>query len=415
MIKSLGIHTIDITNSTGNFEHIKNIFEAFRFSKEEQSHINEFLFENGKPKPVSKAARASLGIRGINYLLVYQVVIRANPIYYVKLRMDPAYFLSSSPQIDLFHNNVFNVVRLADSFRETMKKYFPDDDMDWFCTFGRWEPRRIDCTMNIEMPSQEDLNRFLDVTKTSGFLSRIKSLYLPSDYDDFDYDEHESTAAGNKSWKGTLYDKKKEVAEKYSWLPQDEYERMLSEATNIIRFEAQCNKGTLRGIAEKYKFKTPSIVNFLLNSKMVQETLFNKYLQVVGFGDFYTIQKVRHIIKKDTSLHLSDCLKRNLYRFMRVAGTCNTFADVKEKFIKGVKLAVKGKRVLMGGSSPTYYKLRSYLMGLDINPLPIKKSVYGVNYIKNPVSPYDFPKVVGSTDNAIKVSMEYLLNETNLT
>lgn len=385
------VHTAEIIYETSNKTLIENIFKGFGFSKEQQDKLHQGLKllkdEGFVHCSCSKAAYMKVGdiIPGLKYVSVR--LMYAESIFKVTVRLEPNLLLTGKRSTDVFLCTDSNKEELRNIFYcrlgEVIGYDYPDI-LDLQC----WLTKRIDYTHNIKLDSKDTVKTFEIITKRTNRNSyRSKSLRIS----DKKWDE-QSTANGNKSSKNILYDKQQQIIDEYNGMPEDELYELIVEAEGIARFEVQCDKGKVSSLLATKADVRPESKSFMdfLNEPLAAHILSQRYADLVGWGDFYSLNAAIERVNEST---FKKGMKAKLINFLRLASQSKSIATLRSNFLTGITLKKytdeKGEAITLKGSTATYLSRVKLLNTLGINPMPIARS-NGIDFFQNPMKPSDF-------------------------
>ncbi|WP_185753615.1 hypothetical protein [Selenomonas sp. AB3002] len=249
---------------------------------------------------------------GINAINIMRVCERSNKkqekgvsygvlrcYFYLTLDINPRTLSNpaSVNTIELYKASDANNAKLVEAFRNTMINALCrlDDSLMHLCSLPDWNCCRIDYTLNMKFPTNEEKNIFWCLThKTSAYnrteCKRIKGMKMME----------QSAAEGNKSYKTMFYDKLEECKDTYQNLREPERSRLLAEADKVIRMEHQAFKGAIGAMVARYKLPNRGIMWFL-SETIAKNELLCRYDKMVGTGDFYKREEAKRIILKNIS------------------------------------------------------------------------------------------------------------------
>lgn len=385
------IHTAEMLYTTTNRKQIDTIMTAFDFPSDQQMNLEQQLIKNNDdgtmiPCPCSLSAYQTVGdvITGIKAISIRYFFTGE---FKITIRFEPKLIITSKPTTEVFLATAANKELLTNTFYHAMGEIVGYDNPH-FLDMRNWKPKRVDYTKNLCFPTQSHVDRFENITKrTSKNRHRSKSLKV------IDLDLHEqSTANGNGSWKCTLYNKKAQIQQCYTGMPDTELDRLLREAEGIARFEVQCNDKKLKGLMKSSAAATPSAFTILdyLDEELATYILKQRYEDLIGWGDFYSLEAATKRINRSS---YTATTKRNLINFMRLASQSKHITTLRDNFINGTTMRKytddNGNNITVKGSANTYRKRISDLLALGINAMPIARA-QKLDYFANPMTPDDF-------------------------
>ncbi len=318
---------------------------------------------------------------GIEKVKILKVVSQDNyKSYYIILRINPEMIITQQRILDIYRPSEENNQELIDCFREGMDLFRDSLGLHErleFNDLSSWNCRRIDISFDFMFPSQTEKDLFCRLTNRTSKCSRRTPVQIKGKKK-----FEQSTAERNKSSKVIIYDKNKEIKEHYENVPDDERYRFQWVLGRRIRFEYQCLKNKVESLKNTNEFDDRSIIRYL-DEDFVRKTLRKVYEQVVGLGDFHYYYDAEKILEE----HFSDCLKDNIYKFMRLVGMKRSLAKAKTAFTSKDGYILKdGTKVK--GTLATYYSYLRELRLLNLNPVIIPKNWAAnvqIHSLRNPI------------------------------
>lgn len=360
------IHTIELIQSLSE-EELLDIISELNFTDQEQQR----LLSNDSFQTVHRNLNNHNPENGIKDFFILRRDDLRSRKYYAVIRIEPLVMIQGSLTVNLFLAVQTNIQRLKVTFHDIMSQYFTNENLT---TLSAWHCRRIDYTSNLHfsLPAEKDL--FLKMTsKTSLYVrkqrKRIKTLKL----------DDQSTAEGNKSVKVIVYDKYKQIDDKYNDIPSEQKDDLLQRATGIVRFEVQCLKNRVVSLQRKYRFDDRGILNFL-DEHIAYYVLLKEYTNSIGSCDFYSFYWAKKKIKEST---FSTPKKRRLVQFLQLIAQARHVDIAKEQFLTGTR--IKHTDIIVQGSNSTFKNYLKDLISLGINPMLIPKE-RKITYLANPIN-----------------------------
>lgn len=385
------VHTAEIIYHMYDYNLVRSFFDGFGFPSQEQANLSIAgyrLNDDGKKIsiPCSMPAVMDVGdmIPGIKNIRVRR---HFRGEYTITIRLEPNKLILGHNTVDVFKCTSANKDMLADVFYRKLADVIGDDYPE-VLDISNWDTKRIDYTYNIQLADSDKVEIFERITKRTNkprYTSKVLTLRDEALYE-------QSTSQGCKSWKALLYDKMQQIQDEYTGIPGQEKQCLLQAAEGIIRFEVQCDTGKINNLYASTKEFTPSTKKFVdfLNENVASVVLFEKYSDLVGWGDFYSLDKATEIINKSD---MSKSNKTKLINFLRLASQHNGMQSFKDAFIGGATLKrykdSAGNAIYVKGSNGTYKSRVKALLNLGINPMPIAK-IQGMDFFPNPLKPKAF-------------------------
>lgn len=121
---------------------------------------------------------------------------------------------------------------------------------------------------------------------------------------------------------------------------------------------------------------------YYLNEDISDKITLQKYKEIIGLGDFYTLRRAKKII--DDSF-LASASKKRLYDFLRLMAQSKSISRGKECFITGTPLRNVKPVTIVKGTKGTYYTRMRMLKSLNINPMPIPRDNSSTSFLHNPI------------------------------
>lgn len=366
------IHTLEIVQKISQVE-FGVLAGGFSFT---QHKIRSFLFGSKN----REREHISLGRRypGFHSLRLYRIRKNGINLYYAVIRLEPQAMISGRRTIDLFYASPDNVDSLEDAFHTVMNNFI-DDSYPNLVNLSSWNCKRIDYSANLRFCSSREKDLFLELSRQTSLYIRRNAKHVRGIPE-----SEQSTAEGNCSTKLMLYDKTKQVENTYLDIRQRDYERLHSEACNIVRFEYQCKRQKVHAIRRSRGFDSRSIRNYL-SEDLAFSLLLKSYEDAIGRGDFY---KVKEIDSKINDSDLRKSTKEKLKEFVRfVANTRpRSLHRARERFIEA-PTAGEGQ---IRGTANTFNNRCRMLRELGIHPLSIPRSKH-LDYLENPINQLSQP------------------------
>ena len=381
------IHTMDIYYPVDS-SLLDDIIQCVGFNDDDLACLDEFIqVKNAKgttkPIPVSKSAYKYIrrSFPGIKAIMLYRILdIKTSCFSYrVKLNIEPQEILEQRRTVNLFSCNLEDKERLSDIFYDMMSCIFGDIDND-LLDFSQWYASRVDYAINLNLLNHRNVETFIRLTKytTQGARYDVKTNSLE--------DDTQSTAQANKSTKLHLYDKERELD------GIDAKIELTAAAAGIVRLEVQCKSSKIKSMCRSQIKERPHDRHALeyMNPKLAVYNIWNYYSTLVGFGDFYHLQKAT---RKIENYDYKPKMKINLINYIRLASQVKTRQELKIAALNGRRLKHYGNQYLHFSNSTCYQYKNKLLHDLNIHVMPIRNSLYKkilTRYFINPLKPINF-------------------------
>ncbi len=367
------IHTLEIVQEVSTVE-LGALAEGFSFS---QQTIRSMLF--GSKRFITEHVSFGRRFAGFHSIRLSRIHVEGENYYYALVRLEPQALLSGQRTIDLFRATPDNVENLKTAFHVLMN-HFIDDRFSNLVNLSAWKCQRIDYTANLRFDSPAQADLFLELSRQSSRYIRrhVKCIHEISD-------SEQSTAEGNQSTKAAFYNKKRQVQNTYRNIEQRHYERLCSEAENIVRFEYQCKRPKVQHLKTRNDFDSRGIDHYL-NEDLASSLLLKTYEECVGRGDFYKVSEINDRI--DAS-DMRQTTKDRLKGFIRLVAGSRPRGLYKAKELFMDNASAGNRRI--GGTAETFNHRCKSLRELGIHPLPIPRDRI-LDYLENPVGQIENPR-----------------------
>lgn len=382
------VHTFDIGMMFCSHDNVVDLMKLFMFSKKT---IKEFNIKGYADNNYGSKRK------GIKKFSLYRCIERNKGKkgycervvgYSFKIQMEPWLFITRKESIDLFECTDENISMLVELFREFMIQYVNNTPYEYLAELQNWNCRRIDYTHNFQFKDERDANIFYRLSKKTSLYRRTKVKKIR--------DEKifaQSTAEGNLSNKAMFYNKRNQIEDDYAGMNDDDFEAIMEEAKNVIRFEIQCYKGKVSTIKKKYGLPSRSIIGFL-NEDIAKELLIKQYMSSIGDGDFFTLYKAKSRIMHYEGLmrngrRITKNKREKLIQFMQLVADVRSLYKARSCFREGRR--IKNSKVFVKGSDNTFLNRIKDLAYMGINPVAIPRSGKRTN-AAGEIVVYDYPQ-----------------------
>lgn len=376
----MGIHTCEVSaqiliDEDCIYEDMSSILLPFGFTEE---MITDLAYIKNKNVYYTVSLASDYPDLGLKSISVFRSKYMVGFILIIQMNLNV--LIGHKNTIDVFIPNKENNQLLSESFREAMSQFCPYEDM---CTLEGYKCRRIDYTYDFRFNDDNEKALFYHLAhKTSKMKWNRKRKLLPKKECKNIYDQ--SAAEKNKSSKAILYDKFKEIEENHNLLPERKHDFLLEEASNIIRFELQCEKSKVRYLKQSLNFTGRELI-WYLDEKLERSLLLKTYEDTVGVGDFYNLESA---VEKLNEAGISSRLRNNLIKFLKLIAQSQSLSKGKSHFISKSGGRLKGNNTIVKGSLGTYYRYIRELGKMNINPMLIpkhKSDDYNIQILHNPI------------------------------
>ncbi len=301
-----------------------------------------------------------------------------NIFFYVYLDINPRSMLDKEDvyTVDLYKAGQESNMALEQCFYEIMDGFLGSNFSD-LKNIRRWKVKRVDYTFNFEFVKEDEFDIFYSLTHKTSKLLRTKRKKVPGEKE-----MEQSYAEGNGSYKTMFYDKRKEIETTYN---QDDYRYLplLSDSYNVCRFEHQAKQRDLKNIYDKYHLNGKDIM-YYLNAHIAREVLLDRYMKMVGEGDFYCREEAKKIIREKVK---STTMQNRLIRTLQLIAQARHVDVARRQFVEGTQ--IKGEYgYMITGSNKTFQSYLGKLQKLGINPVLITDDLRkrtGYTHLLNPI------------------------------
>lgn len=371
------IHTFEISYSTVIESEVLALMDAFGFPQQKVRKVIDFRPSKRKACVRQPIPRQYAGI-GIKHAQMYREIDKqtGGAAYSFSLKLEPQVMLVHHRTIDLYRATNENNELLRHAFHAAMNNFIDDTSIPNITELDFWNCKRIDYTHNLVFGSSDDKQLFLDLSKKTSKYTRQREKRSIKGVDKYD----QSTAEANRSSKVTFYDKQREIQDKREGMPEDEKERLMRAAENIVRYEVQCKYGKVMSIKKSFSFPSRRIM-YYLDEGVAHKVLLDTYKETVGTGDFYYFYRAKKIIEASA---YSTRKRHTLFDWMRFVAQSRSLYRARQLFLaRGHR--IKKTKIVVQGTAATFTQHIKDVEAIGLNPIMIPKD-WGVKEFKNPIA-----------------------------
>ncbi|MEK4471782.1 hypothetical protein NSQ91_00985 [Paenibacillus sp. FSL R7-0048] len=292
-----------------------------------------------------------LNSNDINGMIIRLMVIRLN----TKVLLDNQETLLSTQASETY--------RIATAFNERKSTIFGDFTSE-LPDFDQWTCRRIDYCVDV-------------ITEhVSAYVVLFQRCKLPSRHYNITIKKKGSSYMKSNSVTLNFYDKFDQLEKHLLALDKTMSNKEQNEATNMLRFEIQCQRGKTDYIKRREGFDTKSIEHFL-DSSLSNKLILDYYDKSIGTGDFYSLHGARAIVDR---ANLQFRTKQTLLNTLKLIAQTRSIEKARVQFIAGVDI---GGGTVVKGSRKTFNDNIKKIRLLGVNPVTIPRN-WEIAFLPNP-------------------------------
>lgn len=287
----------------------------------------------------------------INGMIIRLAVIRLN----TKVLLDN--------QETILSTQASETHRIAAAFNERKSTIFGDFTND-LPDFDQWTCRRIDYCMDV-------------ITEhVSAYVALFQRCKLPSHHYNINIKKKGSSYMKSNSVTLNFYDKFDQLEKHLLALDKTMTNKEQNEATNMLRFEIQCQRGKTDYIKRREGFDSKSIEHFL-DSSLSNKLILDYYDKSIGTGDFYSLHGARAIVDR---ANLQFRTKQTILNTLKLIAKTRSIEKARVQFIEGVDI---GGGTIVKGSRKAFNDNIKKIRLLGINPVTIPRN-WDITFLPNP-------------------------------